>query len=192
MRRIAINEVPELYSDNGVKHIRGYGAVYYSGDPLTQFAYGRYVERIQSGAFDRVLGEIEQGKKVIVVRYDHQQHKILGKTSNSSAKVWTDSKGLLYDVAVDERDSDIMEAVQGIENKTIKGSSFGMWPSLSKHKISHTGDKVVITHTDLEVWECSPVENPAFKGSSVGVVHSIDADLERYFQTLEILSRYHK
>lgn len=70
--------------------LAGYAAKY---DTLSQ-NLGGFVETIRSGAFDKSIAD----KLDVVVRYNHDDAALLGRTSSGTARVGSDSVGLWYEV----------------------------------------------------------------------------------------------
>lgn len=141
--------------------ISGYGAVFHSDDPGTEFSlWADTVEWIERSAFDRVISE----KQDVFGFFNHDHHSILGRTSSGTMRLNVDDVGLHYEIDLPNTQigKDVSES---IKRGDLTGSSIGfMVGSESWHS---EGDKVIRRILDVDVLiDTGPVTFPAYKATS--------------------------
>lgn len=145
---------------NGTKEITGYASVYYDGTSGTEYQLDdNLYERVSPGCFDKALAE----RQNVEIRYNHSTDFVLGDVE-SGAIVRTDDKGLRYSVPFDDSDPDHLKVKSKIEKGLIKGSSFqALGPT---YRYQDENGKHIAWLTGVKVLrDCSPVNNPAYKGA---------------------------
>lgn len=135
----------------------GYASVY---DQVTRI--GRSYEVIAPTAFRSVLAKDPD----VRVLFNHEEGQLLGRTSSGTARLWSDSVGLGYEVELPDttlgRDVRVLA-----ERGDLTGSSFGFLPGADELALADDGLQVR-THTDIrELRDVSPVTFPAYEGASV-------------------------
>ena len=145
------------YTTEG-RTLSGLGAIY---DSPTRISEGgrSFTEIIKRGAFDRFLAQSPD----VLVCFNHDPNRLLGRTASGTAKVWTDSTGLRFSVDLPESAADVKEAVQ---RGDVTGCSF----AFAVRKDKWTGDTRELL--DLDLFELGPVVRPAYSGATVtGLPH---------------------
>jgi HK97 family phage prohead protease len=104
--------IPSQTGDN--RKIRGYAALFnvFSED------LGGFIEVIEPGAFDGVLGDDVRALS------DHVSHRILGRSKAGTLRLWTDEMGLGYEVDVPDTTVG-RDLVVSIQRGDVDQSSFG-------------------------------------------------------------------
>jgi HK97 family phage prohead protease len=149
-----------LIERNGTKEISGYGALFYTGEPGTEYPLGdNLFERIQPGAFDKCLAS---GKNVAIT-YNHSRDFVLGDTEHG-AVVRCDNMGLRYSVPFDPQDPDHQKVASKIHKGLVKGSSFAA--TNPKYRFEQENGKDIAWITSVDVLrDCSVVNDPAYKAA---------------------------
>ncbi len=147
----------ERATDDTPAGISGTGIVFDS-DSGDMGAYGlRIVERIDRGAVRRALAEHPD----IVVSYNHDLSRVLGRTSAGTARVWTTPKGVHYH-ATPPQSEYARDAERSIKRGDVRGSSFMFIPA--RERIDQRSDgTLVVTVLDIErIAEMGPTSLPAY------------------------------
>lgn len=137
--------------------LEGYASVF---DQATLLRSG--YEVIARGAFDDVL----RGNPDVRALFNHEESQLLGRTSSGTLRVYTDSRGLGYELELPNTQvgRDVRELA---ERGDLSGSSFAFAPGLDSWARAQDG-KPVRTHTKIrELRDVSPVTFPAYEGTSV-------------------------
>jgi HK97 family phage prohead protease len=150
----------EIRAENGQTILEGLASPVYDGSAGTQYQLGDHqIERFAKGAFDEWLATNPE----IEIRFNHDDTKVIAVTP-TSAKVWSDEKGLHYKAEVDTDISYNKDLVKQVGKKIIRGSSIRFAPQESIW--SKEGKMEVRTVTKAMVVECSPVFRPAYKSTA--------------------------
>jgi uncharacterized protein len=129
--------------------LSGFGAIFNS--PTTIREGGRtFTEIVRPEAFARSL----KANPDILVCFNHDANRLLGRTSAGTAKVWADNTGLRFSVELPEHARDVKEMFQ---RGDLQGCSFMF--SVKRDK----WDGNVRELLDLDVYECGPVVMPAYQ-----------------------------
>lgn len=90
-----ITQATELRASGSGKELRvgGYAAIYESPSNPIQQGKGSFIERIARGAFRSIM----QTKPDVVCLLNHDQNKILGRTTSGTLVLEDDSRGLKFD-----------------------------------------------------------------------------------------------
>lgn len=138
--------------------IRGYAALYASESrPLDGF-----VEDIEPGAFEEIL----RSNPDVFGRFNHQ--RLLGRTSSGTMRLFSDSRGLRYEIDAPEHASDVVEMIR---RGDVRGSSFAFRTSGTNEKW-WKDDKGRTRRTIRKfdgLYDAGPVESPAYLGTEVYV-----------------------
>jgi len=130
-------------------------------------------EVIAPGAFDSSLNND------IRVLFNHDSSQVLGRTTSGTAKVWTDNKGLRFEVVLPQAANHLIES---INRGDVDGSSFGF--QVRKDLWNKDGDGVVRTLADVNLIEVSVVPFPAYKDANFSLdirsCYNDEPDLWRY------------
>jgi uncharacterized protein len=154
-----------LAERGGNRYITGLSAVFFDGREGTQYQlWDDHVERIRPGAFDRALAEADDVRGL----YNHDASQLLGRTANGTLRLWTDRRGLLYEIQVDEHDPDHERVVAKIERGDLSGSSFAF--KATSVAWEDVGDgRTVRWIESLRLYDVGPVTYPAYESTSVGL-----------------------
>lgn len=148
--------------DEGPGTLVGYAGVYYQeGNPATEFAHpGGFTERFAKGAFDGVEGrDIKAG-------YNHSLERVpLGRTPNT-LRLRSDSIGLRYEVDLPDTQSGREMAV-AVERGDVRGSSLEFLPADGGQKRFVDDGRAIREISKADIFQVGPVDNPAYKGTSV-------------------------
>jgi HK97 family phage prohead protease len=142
--------------------IKGYAVVY----NRLSVDLGGFRERILPGAFDGVLNR-QRGRADLVSYYNHNPDILLGRESSGTLKVWSDEKGVGFEVTPPASRADIMELVQ---RRDVKGASFTF--SVDKGGETFTTDengRAIREVRAATIYELGPVVQPAYPSTSVSV-----------------------
>jgi HK97 family phage prohead protease len=149
---------------DGKKTMTGYAAVFYrSDDPGTQYQlWHKCQERIDPKAYNRALAE----KQDVLAVFNHDDNKILGRTSSGTCRLSVDKIGLKYEIDLPEV-TDPANLRELVQRGDISGSSF----SFRATGVAWTkeGDQEIRTITDCDLYDVGPVGRPAYAATSTGV-----------------------
>jgi uncharacterized protein len=162
----------ETRSGGSGRRIGGYGAVF---DTKSR-DLGGFLEIVDSRAFNKSLGD---GGNVLC-RFDHSNSALLGTTQAKTLRLWTDAKGLLYEVDLPECRADIFEMVQ---RGDLRNSSFA-FQAFDESWEPGPGGTPVRTLLSCRLIDVSPVVDPAYFDATVGLrslAAFVDADPEEVF-----------
>lgn len=163
---------------DGKKIIKGYSAVFYNGDPGTEYwLWDDIVERIMPGAFDKVLGDDARAL------FNHNPDNLLGRVSAKTCRIGSDSTGLWYEVDEDEADPDWQRVARKIDRGDLTGSSFAFIPKRSTW-VEEEDYWVRQIEEMAALFDVGPVTYPAYSGTTAGRSterpETIFAELERH------------
>lgn len=121
---------------------------------------GRFVEKIQPGAFQRSLEKREN----VDLLLNHDKNRKLGSTSEGNLQLFEDNIGLRAICTVTDS-----EVIQKAKNKQLRGWSFGFYAEKDKWEPSEGGyEKRVVEELDLfEVTIVDDTRNPAYSATSI-------------------------
>jgi len=151
-------EAPQISNDGNT--LEGFAAVYNS--PSQDL--GGFTEIIRPGAFDRALASGND----VVARFNHHPDSILGRTSNNTLRLWSDSRGLRYSVKLDDT-TDAVDLKKKIKRGDISGSSFEFRTAPKGDSWRKDNGKVIRELRDVDIFDVGPVINPAYKATSTSV-----------------------
>lgn len=165
-RYIRASELRAINED-GQKFIRGYAAVF---DSMSQ-PLGGFREIIRKGAFKKTLRD---GDAVALM--NHDANLLLGRKSARTLMLSEDDKGLAYKIVPPDT-SYARDLMVSIERGDLKHSSFAFRVVPGKEKWSHPpGEELPVRELlQVELFDVSPVTNPAYHQTEVHVRAAIDA-----------------
>ena len=140
--------------------ITGYAAVFYRGDPQSEFRLGpNLVERIAPHAFDEA---IRSGEDVVAL-LNHNPDKLLGRRSAGTLKLAVDERGLRYEVP--EAETSVYRDVAAMQQRgDLVGSSFAF---LVEDETYSRDDGVdVRTINSVTLLDVGPVTYPAYTATA--------------------------
>lgn len=153
--------------EEGVRFIRGYAAVF---DAMSQ-PLGGFREIIRRGAFKKTLRDGD-----VVALHNHDSNLLLARKSARTLTVWEDEKGLAYKINPPDTTyaRDLMVSID--RGDTIH-SSFAFRVVPGKDKWSHpAGEELPVRELlQVELFDVSPVTNPAYHQTEVHVRAVMDA-----------------
>lgn len=147
---------------DGMPTLVGYAAVYDSRSS----DLGGFVETIRQGAFSQSLSRGVDVRALI----NHDSARILGRTKSNTCTVTNNQKGLRYEVPLPDT-SYARDLVASIKRGDIQGSSFAFrtiedaW----REEILDGQRLVVRELIEVEVHDVSPVTDPAYPATEVGL-----------------------
>jgi len=152
-------------NEDGTKIISGQAIVF---ERESKPIYGAYIEVIKRGALDNANMER------VVARTGHDDRQLLGTTMGETLRLLVTSEALVYDVDVPDTVAGRDTAVY-IERGDIAGSSFAFVPEYRDGGVSwiDRSDEGLLDireiHKIKALYDVSPVINPAYADSSVGL-----------------------
>ena len=157
--RFMSSEIPEVRDgDEGEgKKIIGYAVKW---DSLSEPIYGMFREQFKRGAFAKSLG-----KQAVYAAYQHKVEDTIGKTPKT-LKVIEDDVGLRYEILPPKWFEPKLES---IERGDVEGSSFIFQTEEGKEEWDRSGEMPIRTVKEADLYEISPVTNPAYPQSTANV-----------------------
>ena len=158
----------EIRSADLESEIRGNTLSGYASTFGTYADLGSYVETFAPSAFDATLADPATDVRAY---YQHDSSMLLGRQSSGTLKVWTDTRGLGFELELPKTSyaNDVRElAGRG----DLGGMSIGFRPN--EESWSTVGNRELRTHTSVAALiEVSPVSIPAY-GSTTVALRSLD------------------
>ena len=152
----------ELRSDD--KKISGYAAVFYNGNPDTEYKLWQGCkERIGKDAFRNLI----QSDDDVIVSFNHDMVTLLGRRSAGTCRISIDDIGLRFECDFDAADPDHVRVSRKIQKKEVTGCSFAF--TTNSDSWTEEGSEKVRTLNDVNVYEVGPVIFAAYSGTSVGI-----------------------
>jgi HK97 family phage prohead protease len=142
--------------------IRGYAVVY----NRLSLDLGGFRERILPGAFDKMLSR-QRGRRDLVSYFNHNPDILLGRESSGTLKVFSDDKGVGFEVSPPATRADVLELVG---RRDVKGASFAF--TVDKGGESFTtdeGGRAIREIREAQMYELGPVVTPAYPSTSAAV-----------------------
>jgi len=163
--------------------IRGYAVVY----NRLSLDLGGFRERILPGAFDKMLSR-QRGRRDLVSYFNHNPDILLGRESSGTLKVFSDDKGVGFEVTPPSTRADVLELVG---RRDVKGASFAF--TVEKGGESFTtdeGGRAIREIREAQMYELGPVVTPAYPSTSAAVaMRSYEAWLAAQSETVEPAAR---
>lgn len=142
--------------DDGNPIIEGYFAVF---NTKTELWPGGF-ESIAPTAFDNsVSGDVR-------ALINHDTTLVIGRTTNGTLELKTDSRGLFGRVRINPKDTDAMNIHARVERGDVNQCSFGFYPRSEETEIQDDGS-IHWTLTDVDLFEVSCCTFPAYKETSI-------------------------
>ncbi len=149
----------EIESEVNGNTLTGYASVFGTYADL-----GPYVETFAPTAFDATLKNPATDVRAYC---QHDSKMLLGRQSSGTLKVWTDTRGLGYEIELPNTSygNDVRElAARG----DLGGMSIGFRPNPNGETRGRLGNRELRTHTSiLALVEVSPVSVPAYGATTV-------------------------
>lgn len=134
---------------------------------------GGFKERITPSAFTTTV----RGGADVRALVDHDNGKLLGRTSNNTLRVVETSAGLAVEIDVPDTSyaRDLRELVR---RRDVRGLSFGFRVREGGQRFAKEGGQTIRELTDVDLREVSVVSLPAYADTSVAVRSAhIDAEV---------------
>lgn len=165
-RVLSVDEQPIEVEERsaGSPKVRGLAAVYNSQSR----DLGGFREIIAPGAFDHLLAK----KSIdVVALWNHEQGSLLGRTTSGTLRLWSDNKGLRYEVDLPNTTlaRDLMTL---IARRDIVGSSFAFTVTADDEEIERDEESGAVTRTIRKInslHDVSLVSTPAYEATSVSI-----------------------
>jgi HK97 family phage prohead protease len=153
--------------EGGTRFIHGYAAVF---DAKSQ-PLGGFREIISKGAFKKTLRDGD-----VVALMNHDPNLLLGRKSARTLSVWEDEKGLAYKITPPDTTYG-RDLIVSIDRGDLRHSSFAFRVYPGKERWSHPAgeDLPVRELLQVELFDVSPVTNPAYHQTEVHVRAVMDA-----------------
>ena len=145
--------------DTSKRTFEGYGCVFDVRDS--------YRTRFRAGCFSRSLGEWRSAGRLPSFYWAHDWKALIGRYDD----MWEDSKGLVVKgrfTASPMGD----HYLQLVHDRTASGLSVGFVPIDYEVMEDDDWQKREIVFTDVDLYECSMVENPAVPGSGISAIRA--------------------
>lgn len=125
---------------------------------------GPHWEQINRGAFDKVL----KGDPDVVALVDHDQSKVLGRSTSGTLRLDVDDEGLAFEV--DLPDTSYANDLRALVARgDVTGASFGFLPGADSWSRAPDG-RQLRSHVELAgLRDVSVVTFPAYKGAGVAL-----------------------
>jgi HK97 family phage prohead protease len=125
-------------------------------------------EIIRPGAFLRSVVDARSGRIDVIARFEHEQlFGILGRTSNNTLRLFEDSRGLRYEIALDTTTL-ATDVGKMLRRNDIIGSSFSFLRN-PKERWKHERDGTIRELIEVQLTDISPVLNPAYPGTTARI-----------------------
>lgn len=168
IRVIQPEELEVRQLDGQAPVIAGYGVVFNSWSEVMTDGRGRkFRERVAPTAFDRVL---KSGSDIMAL-WSHDRSKPLGRLRNGTLRLVKDARGIRLEIDPPTT-SWGADAVESIRRGDVAGMSFAFAiEGASGDTWSRGGPDGIAERTllDAELYEFSPVTEPAYPATSVSV-----------------------
>ena len=148
--------------------IRGLAAVYNSRSR----DLGGFQEVIAPGAFDHLVdGRRSTAAEDVVALWNHDASQLLGRTSAKTLRLWSDSRGLWYEIDPIPNTQLGRDLVEHLKLKNVTGSSFAFTVDEQDQSYDRAEDGTTIRtiRRVSGLFDVSPVTTPAYPDTAVAV-----------------------
>lgn len=143
---------------DGKKVISGYAVVY---DSMSQ-DLGGFQEIVRRGSLDASLKDIQDGKRSITARFQHQGGlTTIGNTANGTLTLVSDAKGLRYE-AIPPNNTIGHDAWVSVRDGYVTGSSFAFRVKANGQSWDYSTKPPTRELTALTLEDVAPVDGPAY------------------------------
>lgn len=161
----SVTDIQMETRDNGSPVITGLASVFWDGTPKTEYRTDFCVERIMPTAFDKSL---ESGLE-IVCYFNHNPEIMIGRRSTGTLSLVKEARGIRFINPYRPNDPDSVRAKAKIDDKLMTGASFGFSVDDDGQEFRYEGEQLVRILHSVELIEVSPVYNPAYGGTNIGI-----------------------
>jgi HK97 family phage prohead protease len=135
---------------------------------------GGFRERFMPGAFRKFLDRSPtdpRGKADVIAAWNHDESRILGRTTNGTLELRETERGLEYSATPPEGTATTTEVLTLIRGKYIFGSSFAFTVANPQGETFDTdpSGKITRTITEAALYDVSPVARAAYPSSTLGL-----------------------
>jgi hypothetical protein len=148
--------------------IRGLAAVY--GLPSRDL--GGFTEIIEPGAFDHLVDRRRStAAEDVVALWNHDASQLLGRTSAKTLRLWTDSRGLWYEIDPIPNTTLGRDLVEHLKLGNVTGSSFAFTVEDQNQRYERNADGTSVRYISKidGLYDVSPVTTPAYPDTAVAV-----------------------
>ena len=163
VERRGLTSPVELREEDGQPRLVGYAALYESESVVLP---GGFREVLRRGAFDDALASPETD---VVALFNHDNNLILGRQSAGTLRLYTDERGLRYDITPPDTQTG-RDTVELVRRGDLSGASFAFSLSSSddeEYKRTEDGPRRYIN--TLKLWDVSVVLTPAYPETTAAV-----------------------
>ncbi|NJM54601.1 MAG: HK97 family phage prohead protease [Verrucomicrobiae bacterium] len=164
----------EARTEGDQEIVSGYAAVYFDErDSGTEYVlwdepgWGRCVERVRQGAYDRAAREDDVRALV-----NHEPSLLLGRNRAGTMRLKTDATGLHYECDVPRTNAG-RDCLISIGRGDMTGSSYSFVPRKITWEEDNDAKLYVRWIEDVDLWDVGPVTFPAFEATSTQVGRSL-------------------
>ena len=165
-KRFLASEIERRMDEEGEDSnvLEGYASVFGTVADIGGF----FDETVARGAFTRAVQEGQDVRALV----DHDASKVLGRTKSKTLELVEDDKGLRVKITLPDTTvgRDIKESVR---RGDVSQMSIGFF--VVGEEVDRTGDKVLRTITDVDLFDVSVVTYPAFEDTEISLRSAIDA-----------------
>lgn len=162
----------EHREEGGKRTISGYGSLFYDGTEGTEYAYYDIRERVMPGAYDRALREDDTRSF-----FNHDDNKILGRTSAGTLRLSLDARGLRYEIDVPNTSAG-NDTWESVSRGDVSGASI-MFRAVSTWEEQPDGTWVRNVTEVSPLYEVGPVVFPAFVNTTASARSGAIEDVVR-------------
>jgi HK97 family phage prohead protease len=133
---------------------------------------GGFVEVIEPGAFDHLIdGRRSTAAEDVVALWNHDAGQLLGRTSAKTLRLWSDARGLWYEVDPIPNTTLGRDLIEHLKLGNIRGSSFAFTVDEQDHGYSQDADgtNVRTIRRVSGLYDVSPVTTPAYPDTTAAV-----------------------
>lgn len=147
---------------------------------------GWFIERVAPGAFARTIGESD-----IRALFNHDANLVLGRNRAKTLRLSEDDAGLKMEITPPDTQM-ARDLIVSLERGDISGGSIGF--RAMKQEWDESGDILIRTLLDIELYDVSPVTFPAFPQTDVGtrsldLLEGIPEDVRRRIEAKRVQTR---
>ena len=149
--------------DDGQKVIRALGIVFNK----LSVDLGGFRERILPSAFTDALSR-KEGRQDLVSYFNHNQDIVLGRESSGTMRVWTDDRGVWFEVTPPRTRADIVELV---ERGDVRGASmmFSLSGPNAESFVEDDQGNTIREVRSAKLYEIGVVVHPAYPDTTADV-----------------------
>jgi uncharacterized protein len=179
-RTVDITNIQTRAKENEPVKISGYAAVFNS---RTSIGYW-FDEIIAPGAFDKSISAKNADIRAL---FNHDWHKVLGRTKAKTLTLSEDERGLYFEIELPNT-SYARDLAESMERGDIDQCSFGFFVDEGKERWDYSVEPALRTLEEVELYEVSIVSLPAYEDTEASLVRSKEID-KTVEQRIKILNQ---